>query len=393
MSDHFHYFFSSHQRTIVVLPFDLSSVLSDWTGLRSAMIKSRPTGFNRDEWAYLISFLDKNKLLSPFLQSFGEPAPNSTGVVNRMMRPRGPIAVWLPGNVSLLGPLTLILLSLTGNALRMKSSSQDENISQTFLDFALQHLPAGPLLSYLRERIRLETFDRHDARNREMAEHAALRLVFGADEAAAAIEALPHSIDSIGFAFVDRQSEVWMEYDAADDDVLVQLIKVFAVYGQAGCTSPQRVILLEGRLSEAKQLHQRLLRLWPKVINHDFPMHVASSNILAFQLANALGWQAALVPRHGAVLAVGKLDSPAFSALMSLPIIPATLEQAISRLPVNIQTIGYALKSPADARWLEILARSRVKRFVPLSRMHHFGPVWDGWAFWNQAFEEIEIQQ
>ncbi|NUM76082.1 hypothetical protein HUU40_17090 [candidate division KSB1 bacterium] len=393
MSDHFYYFAAPYCRTAVVLPFDLQEVVANWAALRPDMVKSRPAAFNRDEWAYLISFLDQSNLLSPFRRCFGEPALTSTDVINRMMRPRGPIAVWLPGNVSLLGPLTLILLSLTGNALRLKSSSQGENMSQAFLDFALAHLPTGPLSGCLRERVRVEAFSRQDARNEEMARDAALRVVFGADAAAAAVDMLPHPTDSVGFAFANRQSQAWLDYAAIDDDTLVQLIKVFAIYGQAGCTSPQKVILLDGRLSEARLLRDRLLHLWPKVINRDLPMHVASSNVLTFQLANALGWEAALSARNGAVVAVGEIDAPAFSALMFLPITPATLEQAMSRLPGNIQTIGYALRNPADAKWLTTLARSHVKRFVPLVRMHHFGPVWDGWAFWEQAFEEIEIQQ
>ncbi len=393
VSDHFYFFAAPHRSTAVVLPFDLHEMVANWAALRSDMAKSRPAAFHREEWAYLISFLDKSNLLSPFLRFFGEPVASPTNAINRMLRPRGPVAVWLPGNVSLLGPLTLILLSLTGNALRLKSSSQGENLSQAFLDFALKHLPPGPLSRCLQERVLVEAFDRHDARNEEMAAEAALRIVFGADTAAAAVEMLPHPIDSIGFAFANRQSQAWLEYAAVDDDTLVQLIKVFAIYGQAGCTSPQKVILLDGRLSEAKSLQERLLRLWPKVINRDLPMHVVSSNVLAFQLANALGWEAALVARNGAVLAVGEMDAPALPALMCLSITPATLEQAVSRLPENIQTIGYALRNPADAGWLTTLARSRIKRFVPLARMHHFGPVWDGWAFWQQAFEEIELQQ
>jgi len=28
---------------------------------------------------------------------------------------------------------------------------------------------------------------------------------------------------------------------------------------------------------------------------------------------------------------------------------------------------------------------------VPIGNMHHFGPVWDGYGFWRQLFEEIEI--
>jgi hypothetical protein len=38
------------------------------------------------------------------------------------------------------------------------------------------------------------------------------------------------------------------------------------------------------------------------------------------------------------------------------------------------------------------MARARVKRFVPLSAMHHFGPVWDGYDYLLQLFECMELQ-
>ena len=99
-------------------PFDLEAVLADWAALRPAMTRTVPDGFERDEWAYLIQFLDRDNLKGAFTASFGEPVEpvepgaDGTGV---LARPRGTVAVWLPNNVSLLGPLTLILLTLTGN--------------------------------------------------------------------------------------------------------------------------------------------------------------------------------------------------------------------------------------------------------------------------------------
>ena len=35
---------------------------------------------------------------------------------------------------------------------------------------------------------------------------------------------------------------------------------------------------------------------------------------------------------------------------------------------------------------------TKAKRFVPVSSMHHFGHVWDGYAFWRQLFEEVEVR-
>ena len=108
-------------------------------------------------------------------------------------------------------------------------------------------------------------------------------------------------------------------------------------------------------------------------------------------MAAALGWDAVLAPAHAAVLATGAHDLEEFEAPMGLPVVAASLDEAVDTLPANIQTIGHAVSDPGEARWLSLLARLAAKRFVPLARMHHFGPVWDGTDFWHQCFEEVEV--
>ena len=218
-----------------------------------------------------------------------------------------------------------------------------------------------------------------------------MRIVFGTDAAAAAVEALPHPLDSVGFAFYDRRSEAWVSADAVDDALLETLIRVFAIYGQAGCTSPRRVVLVDGAAAEARAVRDRLAELWPRVVRGRPPQHLASSCVMAQQWAAALGWDALLVPSHAAVLATGESDLEPFFGPMSLPIVSASLERAVEELPENIQTIGYAVREAGSPPWLEVVARTRAKRFVPLARMHHFGPVWDGADFWRQSFEYVEI--
>ena len=56
-----------------------------------------------------------------------------------------------------------------------------------------------------------------------------------------AVASLPHRTDSRIYIFSDRRSEAWIELSAVNDTVVETLIKVFAIYGQAGCTSPSRV--------------------------------------------------------------------------------------------------------------------------------------------------------
>jgi hypothetical protein len=391
MSEQLHYFESNVRRSAVRLPFQLSEVLDGWRQLRSHMIRECPPPFNRDEWAYLISFLGTDSLASCFTQSFGHPLKSPSGPIDALYRPRGPVAVWLPNNVSLLGPLMLVLVGLTGNPQRIKASSKAEDLTTALLEFAVLRLPPGPLLDYLSSAVVLERFDREDRRNETMAAHAAVRIFFGSDAGAEAVESLPHPVESVSFSFMDHQSESWIEPSRATDATLKTLIQVFSIYGQAGCTSPRRVVVLDGTRDDCRRIRDRLLELWPEVARDQPLMHIASANIMARQLAAAMGWEADLVDHHRGVIAVGEIGTEIVPSLMTLSIVAAAPDDASRYLPPNIQTVGHALENPGDERWLRRVASSRIKRFVPLGQMHFFGPTWDGWSFWRQLFEEVVI--
>ena len=392
MSEHIHYFNAPHGATAVVLPFALDEMLGWWGGLRSRMVRRTSPAFSRDEWAYLITFLDPDHLRATFIDTFGAATADAHGLhLTHVARPRGPIALWLPNNVSLLGPLTLILLSLTGNSIRVKGGSRAEDLVNALLSYIYESVPEGPLTEYLRHIVRHEVFDRHDLRNAEMAAEACLRITFGGDEAAQHIHALPHPVDSLGFSFSDRRSEVWLEKDTISDDMLVSLIKVFMIYGQAGCTSPARVVLLDQPPSEALALRERLLRIWSQARVRPVAPHQVSENIMARQWAAALGWDAHLAPANQAVLAVGDYQLQPVASNLCLPIVSASLQDAIEHLPRNIQTLGHATPESGSIRWIQTLSRTKIKRFVPIERMHHFGITWDGFSFWRQAFEMVEI--
>jgi len=383
--------FRGTQGTVqVALPFDLASIISDWGKVRSAMLKEVPEAFSRDEWAYLVSFLEKQSLTRPFEQSFGPPE-HSPAEISLIARPRGPVGLWLPNNVSLLGPLVLIVVSLTGNPIRMKAGSRSEDLTGVFVDFARKHSADGPLGVYLRDSVHHEVFSSDDLRNRDLARDSSVRIVFGSDEAASAIHALPHPLDSTGISFSDRRSESWLDQDSCNDDTLRNLIKVFAIYGQAGCTSPSRVVLLNSDRTNALALRDRLLALWPNVIRRRPPMNVASDNIRSWQLARAAGWDSVLVTENRAVLSVGDYTLPTFPSLMEMRLIPATPSEARSGLPKNIQTIGHALKDPLAS--LQNLDGTGVARFVPLATMHHFETVWDGQDFFAQLFTYTRVKR
>ena len=377
-----------------MLPFHLDAVIDDWNSLRPAMIRTRPEAFTRPEWAYLLEFLAPENLRMPFERAFGTPCANDAAPPRSLFRPGGPVAVWLPNNVSLLGPLTAILLSLTGNPVHFKAGSRGQDLASAFLDYVLGTLRDGHLKEHLRTRYDLAVFERDDPRNADMAREAAVRIVFGSDAAVEAVEALPHPPGSVGCCFGDRRSQAWLEPAALNDAVVTDLLRVFAIYGQAGCTSPSKVVLLTdggGLASSPAELCARLSAGWPQAVRRDPPMHVASQNVLAAQWGKALGWEASLAARNGAVFAAGTPELPAFAGPMTLPVVAMSVEEAIAQLPANIQTLGHAFADPSDPRWLSLLADTRIKRLVPLARMHHFGAVWEGRNFWKQTFEEIDI--
>ena len=391
MPERVHYFKSLAGINALALPFDYQQSIEDWTALRKRMVREVPTEFTRDEWAYLTTFLDRENLFNPFLTTFGAATEALDQAPNLLYRPRGAITIWLPNNVSLLGPLTLVLLSLTGQPIHLKLGSSAQDLTGAFLQFAMANLPHGELKEYLTTNVKAETFSREDPRQQRLANDAQIRIVFGSDAAAEAIHRLPHPLESLGFSFVDRKSEAWVEQGALNEQVLTTLIKVFAIYGQAGCTSPKRVILLDGSETAARHLRDDLLDLWPTVILAEAPMHIASDNVMAEQWARALGWDARCTPENTALLAHGTRNLPGFDVLMALRVQSATRKQALADLPPNIQTIGHALESPNDPAWLKLLAGSHVRRFVNLSRMHHFGSIWDGQEFWRQCFEPMEV--
>ena len=376
--------------TLLLLPFELDRAIADWAAMRHRMVASKPATFTRAEWAYLISFLDPQALERVFVETFGSRNAGERGTPREIARPGGTVAVWLPNNVSLLGSLTLILVSMTGNPLRIKSGSRGDDLTRLFLDYARESLPDGELRDHLGERVDVEVFSRDDPRNAEWAATARTRLVFGSDAAVAAIHALPHPIDSVGFSFGHRESEAWLEPDACDDRTLESLLRVFDVYGQAACTSPARVVLLDATRTRALEIRDRLLSLWKQLFPRDPEMAVASASILDHQWAASLGWESRLAHRHGAAFAVGAGDLPKPEGQRILPLVPLPVPEAVASLPDRIQTIGYAL-SPELERALPVpIAKRGVKRFVPVAEMHRFGPVWDGQSFWRGTFDRME---
>jgi acyl-CoA reductase LuxC len=380
---------SAGERLAVALPLDPDALIADWCGVRRAMRRALPDPFTRDEWGHLMSALEERELRRPFASAFG--SCDRPGAARALLRPRGEVVVWLPNNVTLLGPLITVLISLTGAPLLLKVGTRAEDLTTRWVEWLREHAPAGTLREWLHEYVEVVALEREDARNHELAQRAAVRIAFGMDETIATLESLPHPPTSVGFAFGSRDSEAWIEIDRATDEVLGTLIRVFAIFGQAGCTSPRRAVLLGADAEQALTVRDRLVELWPGVASATVPMHIASANVAATQHAAAAGWAPVCVEGHRAVVAAGAPELHPTEGVQSLFVVAADLERAIATAPRKLQTIGHAVGDAEASRWLHAVLRTGAKRFVPLGGMHRFGAVWDGFAFWRGLFEQIEI--
>ena len=120
-------------------------------------------------------------------------------------------------------------------------------------------------------------------------------------------------------------------------------------------------------------------------------MYVASANLAAGQEAAVAGWDPILVDDHRAMVASGPTSAPVIESAQSLFITAGDTDCAIATAPANLQTVGHALDDPASPNWISAILRAGAERFVPLARMHHFGPVWDGFTYWRALFREVEI--
>ncbi len=277
-------------------------------------------------------------------------------------------------------------MSLTGNELRIKAGSRADDLTRLFLDYASTHLRQGALRDHLARNVTVEVFSRDDPRNAAWASSARTRIAFGSDAGVAAVQALPHPAGSLGFSFGHRVSQAWIEPAACDDRTLESLLRVFAVYGQAACTSPGRVVLLDADRAGAFALRDRMLALWKTIFPRSPETAVASAGILDHQWARAQGWDSRLAEGHGAAFAVGDADLETPAGQRILPLTAMTTAQALAQLPAHIQTVGYAVSSERARELPSRLAPRGVKRFVPIEAMHRFGPVWDGEDFWRQTF-------
>lgn len=374
-----HYFRQAAGLGAAVLPQSPQSWADAWHALRVELVGRKPASYSRDEWAHLMATLDRQHLLRVVRSVLGESTPPGTDL-RWLARCRSPVAVWLPNNVSLLGPLLLVLASWSGAELWMKSGSAIADLLSDFVEAVDGRVPL---------KLRHERFDRADQKNAEWAGTAGVRIVFGSDHATRAILSLEHPTHSVGVAFGARSSVAWVEKSQATEKTIDSLCKAFALYGQAGCTSPRTVCLLDADWEEAARFRDALALRYEVLYSDQGHLHDASQNVMARQFAAALGWDARLLKQHRAVFALGTAQQPPVLEHQTLMIRAVSADEAVQLLPSDVQTLGLVSEHPES--WYLRLAQTSVKRIVPLERMHVFGPVWDGIEFLRQCFEWVEV--
>ncbi len=277
MSEIAHDFRQSQVITRVMLPFVLRDVLTAWNALRTEMARSRvPAEYTRDEWAYLIAFLNSERMELWFSTTFGSLESSvMDGLPAVVARSRSPIALWLPNNVSLLGPLCVVVLAMSGAEVRVKTGSRSVNLVEPFLRFIREK--GEKSLVALLERIQIVQGDRESLAVQNLAKDSMLRVVFGSDAAALNIRALSGPPTAQTIAFSHHRSEAWIEWECVTEDLVDSLIRVFAIYGQAGCTAPSRVILIDATAGQAMSLSDRVCQRWPKILGRQVRLRARHS--------------------------------------------------------------------------------------------------------------------
>lgn len=381
------FFNSNGSHRAVLTKFDINEIIEDYSNLRKIMIRKISPDFSRDEWAYLCTFIEKESLKEVLNETFGSDSSNTS--IKEAFKAKENLSIWLPNNVSLLGPLMLIYASLAGIKVTAKAGSSGYNISETFKKFILENLPNTELSKFF-ETVSIFQASRDSKEVLRMSQQGDVRIMFGSNQAADSIRKMPCKVDSEYIPFVDHVSEAWFtNFEKLSDKDIQDLLKVFLIYGQAGCTSPKRVICIDFNENEIKDLENRILSTWEMLVKEDLPPHQASENTKAKQLALAYGWKVSEISRSKGNLLIGDFDCRPFVSHHSLQLIPTSLNQAIENIPEHIQTVGLQ-KENIDIS-LKLAESTNIKRIVPIGKMHHFSSIWDGFSFFKSFFTQLTL--
>jgi len=179
--------------------------------------------------------------------------PSGTGGV---LRGRGLALHFAPANVDTIFLYSLMLSLLAGNANVVRLSSRTGEQVSLVLDLLAARLD-DPAYAALRDRVLIVRYEHSDAVTARLSALADLRVVWGGDNAVAAIRRAPLRPLARDVVFPDRWSMAVLDADsflAANDpgDIARGFVNDAYWFGQMACSSPRLVVWLgDDRQAEA----------------------------------------------------------------------------------------------------------------------------------------------
>ncbi len=296
-----------------------------------------------------------------------------------------------PANVDTIFAYTWLLSLLCGNRDVVRLSSRPSPVVEAVLGHAARLL-ALPAHAGTAARTAIVRYGHDDAVNRALSAACDLRVIWGGDDAIAALRAAPLPAHARDLTFPDRRSLAALRAQAildATDDELEAAAGDFANdvfwFDQAACASP-RLLVWVGSAVAARQAGARF---YPRVAaaaaargHHLEPAHVLGKELFVHRAV--LDHPVVRRSQHGA-LTILHLDAiedagrahPGAGLLWEAAVADLTaLTGVVGRRDQTLVHHGF---DAAELRALvEALAGRGLDRLVPIGRALAFDRVWDG---------------
>jgi hypothetical protein len=312
-------------------------------------------------------------------------------------QPRGLVVHWLPGNVPVLGMLSLVQALLSKNANLLKLSRASAGL--------LPHLLAGLQdVAYVNRRgqtlggrlltdaVAVVYADRSDeAAARELSLAADVRVTWGGKEAVEAIGSLPrrHTAEDVVFGPKTSLAVVGAERLGNADDarrVAAALAADASAMDQQGCNSPHTVFVerggavapaaFAGLLAEAMQVECR--RAPPEDADP-----AATMNVLGVRAEYAMRGDAYASRGMGWTVVYADDDTGLAEPCFQRTLFVRGVDDVFAVVPLcsrHTQTVGLAVDD-RRRRLAEALTARGVDRCPPLGAMRLYEAPWDGLFF------------
>lgn len=343
--------------------------------------------------AFFLSFIHSQslgKLLDQGLASGGVP------------RARGTVGHWLAGNVPILGMISAVLSILTRNRSVLKVPSQAMDtvtpFLETFLDPEMgEAAEAGRAIAKACVVVR---FGREEAAaHLALADHADVRMVWGAREAVASVRSLASTRrpEAETIAFGPKLSACVVDPAIVTDSDLDLVARDGALFFQLACTSPHAVFVLGGP-EDAAAVARRLDEAFARQVERGFlPAcdQFQGSRVLEYRARIGLSGGLVLPGRGtGWTVAVDRAAKEfpnwGFRFLTVIPV--PDLDAIAALLPENVQSLACVLTDSVISGIVDHPGFSRVCRLTTPGHMHDFVLPWDGVQVLERLVRRLSVE-